>query len=230
MNKIQYAYFVVLLVLFSACELDNYDAPSAELYGTFIDEGTDEPLQSEIVQGTVIQLIEHGWVENQTNITQSLVVENDGSYRNTMIFPGSYRVTAAQGNFQPSSPIEKLEIKGRTQLDFLVTPYLRIRNASIVKSGTKVIASFTIEKTTADDVARIALFSHPNVVVGANTSLVKIESTSDLNSDPDKVHTLEIDLQNPNFISGRSYYFRIGALSSVTGARFNFSAPVNIPI
>lgn len=230
MNSCKYIVFYIVLALVYSCEKDNYDAPSAELFGTFIDAETNEPVQSEIVQGAVIQIIEEGWVSGQTNITQTLVVKHDGTYRNSMIFPGEYKISAVQGNFQPIAPIENFEIKGSTKLDFLVTPYLRIKNASIVRNGNIVTATFKVEKTTSDNIARIGLFSHPNIAVGTNTSLVMSESTSDLNSDPDKIHTLQIDLNNPNFIAGRSYYFRIGALSSASGARFNYAPAINITI
>jgi len=230
MNSFKYIIFFIVLVLVYSCEIDNYDAPNAELHGTFIDAETNEPVQSEIVQGAVIQIIEHGWVQNQTNITQTLVVKNDGTYRNSMIFPGEYKISAVQGNFQPIAPIDTFEIKGSTKLDFVVTPYLRIKDASIVRNENIVTATFKIEKTTSDNIALIGLFSHPNMAVGTNTSLVMSQSTTDLNSDPEKIHTLQIDLNNPNFISGRSYYFRIGALSSASGARFNYAPAINITI
>jgi hypothetical protein len=230
MNSFKYIIFFIALCFVYSCEIDNYDAPSSELYGTFIDAETNEPLQSEIVEGTVIQIIEHGWVQDQTNITQTLVVKHDGTYRNSMIFTGKYKISAVQGNFQPIAPIDTFEIKGSTKLDFLVTPYLRIKDASIFRNGSIVTATFKVEKTTGDNIARIGLFSHPNIAVGANTSLVMSQSTADLNSDPDKIHTLQIDLNNPNFIAGRSYYFRIGALSSASGARFNYAPAINITI
>ncbi|HAC14932.1 MAG TPA: hypothetical protein DCE78_03165 [Bacteroidetes bacterium] len=230
MNSLKYILIFTILVFAYSCEIDNYDAPSAELYGTFIDAGTNEPVQSEIVQGAVIQIIEYGWVKDQTNITQTLVVKNDGTYRNSMIFPGKYKISAVQGNFQPIAPLDNLEISGSTKLDFLVTPYLRIKDASIVRNGDIVTATFKVEKTTGDNIARIGLFSHPNMAVGTNTSLVMSQSTADLNSNPDKTHTLKIDLNNPNFITGRSYYFRIGALSSASGARFNYAPAINITI
>lgn len=230
MNNIRYILFLMVLIFVSSCEIDNYDAPNGELYGTFIDVETNEPVQSEIVQGTVIQLIELGWAENPTNITQTLLVQNDGTYRNSMIFEGEYRISAVQGNFQPVTPIETFEIKGSTKLDFSVTPFLRIKDASVVKNGNMVTATFKIEKTTADNVARIGLYAHPNVAVGVNTSLVRAESSTDLNSDPNITYTLQINLNNQNFIAGRSYYFRIGALSSVAGARFNYAPAIKITI
>ncbi|HWK99722.1 MAG TPA: DUF3823 domain-containing protein [Parapedobacter sp.] len=230
MNNIRFIISFVILATIASCKVDNYDAPSATLYGSFIDSETNEPVPSEIVQGTVIQLIEHGWVVDQTNITQSLVVKSDGTFTNSMIFPGKYRISAVQGNFQPIAPLDTVEIKGQTKLDFIVTPYLRIKDAEIVKSGSKVTATFSVERTTDDNIATVALFSHPNAAVGTFTSLVKTEQTTDLSGDPNHVYTLEIDLNNPNLLPGRSYYFRIGALSSVAGARFNYSHPIQLTI
>ncbi|MEL7589607.1 MAG: DUF3823 domain-containing protein [Prolixibacteraceae bacterium] len=220
--------FAIIAFASFSCEVDNYGVPDAELYGTVLDAETNEAVPGDIVNGTVIQLIEHGWVTDQTNVTQTLVVQNDGNYRNSMIFPAKYKVTLANGNFIPVSPIDTFEIKGRTELNFKVTPYLRIRNAAITKGANKITATFKIEQKTTDPVVRIALFCHPNASVGSTVNIVKTETNLNSSTNPDTSYTLEIGLPNANLIGGRSYHFRIGALSSAPGARYNYSETVSI--
>src|SRR5690349_2187240 len=137
MKRINYfLLFIVLGIAVSSCKKDNFNGPNAELYGTFIDKDTKEPVAQDIVAGTVIELIEHGWVEGQTNITQSLVIKGDGTYKNSQIFSGKYLVRAVRGNFQNIPAIDTFEIKpGSNKLDFQVTPYIRVKQPSIVKNG-----------------------------------------------------------------------------------------------
>ena len=223
-----------MLALVSSCEIDNFDGPNAELHGTFIDQETNEPLAQDIVNGTVIEIIEHGWVVDQTNVTQTLVVKGDGSYRNSEIFSGKYLVRAVRGNFHEIAPIDTVDIVGSTKLDFLVTPYLRIKEHSIVREGTTVTATFKIEQTSAQNVARIGLYVHPNPNVGQPMTLTpRVEQTLNRLVDEEETFTLTIDLaaNSTILLPGQQYYFRIGAVSSATAsAKFNYAPPVRLTI
>jgi len=233
MKRVKYSILFIIAAMFASCELDNFERPDAELYGTFIDQETGEPLAQDIVNGTVIEIIEHGWVEGQTNVTQTLVVKGDGSYRNSQIFAGKYLVRAVRGNFHEIPPIDTVEIAGRTKLDFMVTPYLRIKEPTIVRDGNVVRATFKIEQTSAQNVNRIGLYVHPNPNVGQPMTLTsRVEQTLDRLTDPDEMFTLEINLDDHTrtLLPGQQYYFRIGAVTSVPSAKFNYAPPVRITI
>jgi hypothetical protein len=233
MNKIKYIFTFGLLAVISSCEIDNYEAPSAELYGTFIDEGTNQPLAQDIINGTVIELIEHGFVKGQTNVTQTLVAKGDGTYKNSLIFPGKYLVRAVRGNFQNISAVDTVNITGSTNLDFKVTPYLRIKEPSIVKVGTKVTATFKIEQTSTQNVTRIGLYVHPNSNVGGPMTLTsRVETTLNRLATPTETFSITIDLaaNSTTLIPGQQYYFRIGALSSAGSAKHNYAPAVRITI
>lgn len=233
MNKIKYILGCAIIAVFSSCEVDNYEEPSAELHGTFIDKGTNQPLAQDIINGTVIELIEHGWVKDQTNVTQTLVVKGDGTYKNSLIFPGKYLVRAVRGNFQDIPAIDTVNITGSTKLDFSVTPYLRIKEPSIVKVGTKVTATFKIEQTTTQNVTRIGLYVHPNPNVGGPMTLTpKRETTLNRLTKPTETFSITIDLaaNSTILLPGQQYYFRIGALSSAGSAKHNYAPAVLITI
>ncbi len=233
MNKLKYIVFVAVLALISSCEIDNFEGPTSELYGTFIDQQTNEPLAQDIVNGTVIEIIEHGWVVDQTNVTQTLVVKGDGTYRNSQIFAGKYLVRAVRGNFHNIPAIDTVNIVGSTKLDFLVTPYLRIKEPSIVKEGTTVTATFKIEQTSAQNVTRIGLYVHPNPNVGQPMTLTpRVEQTLNRLVEGEETFTITIDLaaNSSTLLPGQQYYFRIGALSSAASAKFNYAPPVRITI
>ena len=82
-------YLLFSMVLINSCELDNYAEPNASLSGAIIDQKTGEPVQSDIISGTKIELIEHGY-ENPS--IQQIVVKVDGTYRDDMMFPGTYSI------------------------------------------------------------------------------------------------------------------------------------------
>ena len=234
MKRMKYLIlFIAFGIVFSSCEKDNYDGPSAELSGTFIDKVTNQPLAQDIISGTVIELIEHGWVVGQTNVTQSLVIKGDGTYQNSLIFPGKYLIRAVRGNFQDIPPIDTFEIKkGINKLDFMVVPYLRIKDPSIVKNGNTVTATFKLEQTTTQNVTRIGLYVHPNPNVGQPMKLVFVETNLNRVTTPTETFTITMNLDNfkswTQLRQGDQYYFRIGALSSATSAKYNYAPPVRL--
>ncbi|NHE58701.1 DUF3823 domain-containing protein [Cyclobacterium plantarum] len=233
MKQIKHILYFAVLVMATSCEIDNYDQPNAELYGTFIDEGTNEPLAQDIINGTVIELIEQGWVEDQTNVTQTLVSKGDGTYQNSQIFSGEYLVRAVRGNFHDIPPIESMEIKGRTELNFLVTPYLRIIDPVIERVGSTVTATFRIEQTSTQEVSRIGLYVHPNPNVGNPMTLTsRVESNINRLTDPSETFSLSIDLDanSSTLLQGNPYYFRIGAVSSAGSAKYNYGPAVRFTI
>lgn len=236
MNRNSYFLFILMLTLVvSSCKKDNYAAPDAELFGTFIDRDTKEPIAQDIINGTAIELIEHGWVTGQTNITQSLVIKGDGTYKNSQIFPGKYLVRAVRGNFQNIPAIDTFEIKkGSNQLDFTVVPYIRVKDPVIVKNGTVVTATFKLEQTTTQNVSRIGLYVHPNPNVGQPMKLIFVEQTLNRVVTPTETFTITLDMAAGSNTSwntlrpGEQYYFRIGALSSATSAKHNYAPPVRL--
>jgi hypothetical protein len=234
MNRIRYFIFLIIVsALVSSCEKDNYDGPNAELHGTFIDKDTKQPLAQDIISGTVIELIEHGWVENQTNVTQTLVVKGDGTYANSQIFSGKYLVRAVRGNFQNIPTIDTFEIKpGKNELNFEVTPYIRIKEPSIVKNGNTVTATFKLEQTTTQNVTRIGLYVHPNPNVGQPMKLAFVETNLNRMTTPTETFTITMNLDNfkswTQLRPNEQYYFRIGAVSSATSAKYNYAPPVRL--
>ena len=234
MNRIRYfIFFIALGVAFSSCEKDNYDGPNAELSGTFIDKDTKQPIAQDIISGTVIELIEHGYVVGQTNITQTLVAKGDGTYQNSEIFAGKYLVRPVRGNFQNIAAIDTFEIKkGSNKLDFLVTPYIRVKEPTIVKTGSTVTATFKLEQTTAQNVTRIGLYVHPNPNVGQPMKLAFVETNLNRLATPTETFTITMNLDNfksfTQLRQGEQYYFRIGALSSATSAKYNYAPPVRL--
>jgi hypothetical protein len=227
MKALQYILIIAALA-FTSCEKDNYDGPTAGLKGRFIDAETGELVQQDIIRGTQIEILEHGY-DNPS--PQYLIVKVDGTYENSLLFENTYTVQPKRGNFIDISP-QELMIKGSTTLDFTVTPYIRVLEPSIVKNGNKITATFKLEQNVVNNVRKIGLYAHKDIQVGEPMRLAAAEQTLNAVSNPATVYTLEIDLPSNSSVlkPGTEYYFRIGALIDVGEAKLNYAAAQKIGI
>lgn len=235
MKKISIAFVIGLLAV-TACTKDNYDAPDAKIHGRFLDAATGELVGTDIQNGNSIKVIEQGFEGHSQ--TQTWNVKNTGEYRNDLVFAATYDVTLADGNFFPMK--EELVVKkGDNEHDFKVTPYLRVINPSITKNGNIVTATFSLEAGRSDvKVSSVRLFAFSDMWVGNNvcynpTGGTDRQDLGGISVDGTK-YTLTIDTSanKASFkYTNKNYYFRIGALASVSGVgtvRHNYSPLVVI--
>ncbi|HKG08749.1 MAG TPA: DUF3823 domain-containing protein [Pedobacter sp.] len=212
----------------SACKLDNFEKPAAGLSGKFIDAETNELVQQDIIRGTQIELKEHGY---DPVSSQFLIVKTDGTYENSLLFANTYTIQPVRGNFIAVDP-QDFKISGQAKLDFKVVPYIRIKEASIVKNGTKIVASFKLQQNLINNVKKIGLYAHIDPRVGEPMRQAAAERELNAVTDPNEVFTLEIDLPSNNTVlkPGNQYYFRIGALLDAPEAKLNYISAVRIAI
>jgi len=138
MKHIKFFNYSILSVLFclafTACEKDNYDAPDCTIEGQLYDH-LNQPFQ--VQQGAeIIRIREISWAKDSTTYTanRTLKVQQDGSYRNTKLFKGSYRVLPYSGAFFPYDDVnsdgdnagELVEINHTATQNFKVVPYLTL--------------------------------------------------------------------------------------------------------
>jgi hypothetical protein len=230
MEKIKLNLIAIILAtagIFASCELDNYEAPTAELSGSFIDYETQELVQQDIIRGTVIRITEHGY---DPVANQYLNAKPDGTYMDKFIFANTYSVQPERGNFV-SVEEQEIVIEGKTKLDFIVTPYIRINDVSIVKSGSKIIATFKLQQNVDNNIKTIGLYGHPNPIAGQPIRTVASEMAINAVVDPNQTFTLEIDIAANNALEeGNQYFFRVGALIDVPEAKFNYAPAVRLSI
>jgi hypothetical protein len=129
-----YCVFVFCCLLFVSCEIDNYEAPDCTVEGQVFDH-LNQPFQAS--QGAaIIRIRETSWAKDDATYTanQTLRVQQDGTYRHTKIFQGTYRLLPYMGAFFPYDDVnadnddagELVTINGSAAKDFTVTPYLTI--------------------------------------------------------------------------------------------------------
>ncbi len=216
-----------LLLLYS-CQLDNYDFPDAGITGSIIDSETNELVQTDIINGTTIKITEHGY---DPVAAQYLRVKNDGTYANKLLFSNTYTVQPDQRNFLQIDE-QEVYIKKDTKLDFFVTPYIRVKDVEIAKEGNNVIATFRLEQTTPDVVSKIGLYAHSEPIVGEPVYLVASEVKLNRQVSEDEVFKVVINVAKNTALlkANEDYFFRVGAVSSFAGAKFNYATAVQINV
>ena len=222
---------VIAILTLGGCELsdiDNYPGPNATISGGIYDLETGELVQQDIIRGMEIEYIEDGFANPEV---QYMVVKNDGTYMNKLMFANTYTLTPVRGNFVPVGP-KGVRVQGNTRVDFQVLPYIRIKNVQIAKQGTKVVATFNLEQTVPYRTSKIGLYAHPEANVGVPLNVVATEEVINAVVDEGTTYTLEIDLAaNANtLVPGRPYYFRVGALMGASEAKPNYAAAVQLTI
>lgn len=211
----------------SSCKIDTYLEPKETLFGSLIcPDGST--LITEQPNGAKIRLTEvvDGKVDHGQN--QDFWCKADGTFLNTKIFEGTYRIQPIEGAFLPVEPIE-IKISGKTKLDFHVIPNLTIE-AGFACKGSSIISNFKVSK--AEGAGKIKtgrlLVSKWNPNVGMNN--LDSEATIDFsNLSDESIVGKTFKLQIDDYIEhGATYYARIAVLSENASGRYNFSETVKL--
>ena len=146
---------ILLLVLFSGCGKDNFDAPESKLVGRVTYQG-----QALNVRGTgeavQLQLYQDGYEKNDPI---SVFVGQDGTF-SALLFDGEYRLTTRDGNGPWVNSHESLTVhlNGHTEVNLEVTPYFTISNEQLSVAGSAMNASFTINQIVPEaKISRVML-------------------------------------------------------------------------
>jgi Protein of unknown function (DUF3823) N-terminal domain/Domain of unknown function (DUF3823_C) len=231
MNKIKYiALCVASIIGLGSCQLDEMQAPEAGLYGSIIDVATGKLVEQDIIRGGGLEIREFGY----KNVSpQFLNYKVDGTYADTKLFANKYKAFPILTNFTPIDTLV-VDINGQTKLDLVVSPYIRILNPSITKTGTLITATFSLEQTGFGSVSKIGLYAGADKNLGEPMRLTRVEKTIDAPVaplSPSVVYTLTLDTATEiDLKAGKLYFFRIGALYSAPNARFNYATAVPIQL
>lgn len=231
MKKILLLFAVALLgITFYSCEKDNLEGPDATFTGELRDRKTGELISQEISDGSRVYYIEQGWGDNPP--VQNMVIKKDGTFSNSMIFSGSYKVIMNRGNYVPLDTLDMRIKPGKNFQVFEVNPYLRILEPEISISGRKVIARFKLEQVTSNKVYRISLFAHSHIDVSNKLNIINRTEELDRSITDGEAFELSINLDEytSTLVPGKTYYFRIGAQSQGNETKYNYTASVKLDV
>ena len=218
------AYIAVSILLVS-CEIDNYEGPDGTLTGSVTDAMTGNPIQTEQPNGFRIKYEELSWSE--TSPSQYFWGRPDGTYRNTKLFDGHYRIAVVEGAFlSPESQEIDIRSGNVTTVNFTVTPYLSFSNVSVVKAGeSNVKVTFTINRNIPSAALRdyqiFASSKTPYVGRNEGASESAISKGSTTLTEANLGVPIEVILNN--YVAGKTYYIRIGASCVNPSNRYNMT-------
>ena len=194
-------YPIILLLVFSSCEYDNYDPPTSQLTGRLVFE---EGLVG-VRQGlNVLQLYEPGW-ENFEPI--GLNVKQDGTF-SAHLFDGHYQLVLINGNgpWVNQADTINIQVKGMQELDVVVEPFFMIRNESFQLEASTLKATFNVEQIVGDSALQfVSLFIGETTLVDNQFNANEVRLPSGEIENLNETINLEMDLSevDQDFIFAR---------------------------
>ena len=166
---------MAFLFLFSSCEIDNYDEPTASISGGIYDVKTQELIPAQSPNGARVQLYQDG-----SKQPSNFWCKPDGTFENTRIFPGKYKVTV-QGPFVTSTIAEQEVNIPMSNLKIMVEPYLRITATAKLTGSTLDIDYVVVQSDkSTGKVSTIEVLCGNTIGLSVTTSKkrVQISTTS----------------------------------------------------
>ncbi|WP_019541048.1 DUF3823 domain-containing protein [Proteiniphilum acetatigenes] len=218
-------FLLPILLFFAACEIDNYDEPDGGIYGTLTDNITNEPLQSEQPNGFNIKLFER---DGQMNSPIIFSGKPDGTYENAWIFQNEYKVLPTEGAFFPVDTIT-VNVGARTELNFTVTPFLAVVDASVQPSAGKVTASYGIARSRVGDkiIERKTLVSKIPTV---NNAIYNWKQDTNVSGIADEALLEASFTDEVTGLPSGNYYVRIAVTTNNALKRYNYSKVFEVTI
>lgn len=210
--------FLVWIVC-SCSEIDNYDFPDAGITGTVTDNVTHLGIQSEQPNGYKIRLIESGY---NNVVPQDFWGKADGTFKNTQLFAGEYKVTPIEGPFL-TPDAQTVTINGLTTVNFTVTPFMTITASTPQVVSKNVVVKYTLSKPSQVSgnivLCGTAWAKVPGVSVAVNEGMVVHDLSG--KSYQDIAATQFSDVLE-NLPSG-TLYVRVGGRTNNASGKYNYS-------
>jgi hypothetical protein len=220
MKKIFFSFLALTMAL-ASCDIDNYDAPDAGIYGYLIDAESGDTVYTEQPDGAHIRLMDMGY-QNPTPL--DFWAKADGSFRNVALFSGSYKAYPYEGPFFPVEE-ETVVLKGITHHDFKVVPFIKVHITSVTQKDSSLVVNYTLMRSETPEgmtmsrksisEVQVLINTHPIVSIyngGFTEGLVKkriLSRTSDA-----ILESTEQSTAVPGIKPGQKYYVRVAALSN----------------
>src|SRR5690625_4803975 len=202
-----------LMVMFAACEYDNYDEPNLTFEGHIVYPGDASGVSDNDVGS---ELWEMGW-EEQAPVNVS--IDQDGSC-SALRFSGEYKliIPAGRGPFRSVTNTETqsdtllVSLSGNTEMAIEVMPYYMIRNHNFSLSGNQVKASFSLEKILTSDegagIEEVSLYLSKTNFVDNRTSIAEFHIPG---HEIESLAALQLEVSVPEMSPTQDYVFaRVG--------------------
>jgi hypothetical protein len=221
----------VAILASSACtKIDNYPGPNASFQGNLISSTGGNLLTSGGSSQIWMQQI--GWTAPQT-----IPSKFDGTFEDTQLFSGSYKVVPTGGAFWPVYDTVTVNLTKGTKHDFTVTPYLVIKNFTATLNGTTLTLTYDIDAPVVAGLPTIKdtqPYVNTTSLVGAGASIQVFSDANGVTINKDFIDMTAADksrtLTVPNLIPGRTFFVRVGVRLSDSYNSSNFSDIIEIDV
>ncbi|MGQ8335326.1 DUF3823 domain-containing protein [Sunxiuqinia sp. A32] len=194
-------------MIFSSCEIDNFEAPAAMLSGTVTYNGNPVGVRT---NGAQFELWQDGYALREKIAVH---IAQDGTY-SARLFNGEYklvRLAGAPWDAQSSDTIV-INVSGNTEKNVEVKPFFTISDESFEVKGNAVVAKFKVNQVDPDAALQdVKLYLSKNVLVDENQKDFALKadvSTIISGQEVTMIATL------PQSLDGEFYYFtRVGVRS-----------------
>lgn len=164
MKKLILIFAAVLSLLFTSCEVDNFQAPESILSGTVNYNGNPVGVRT---NGTELELWQDGYALDE-KIT--VHIAQDGTYT-ARLFNGQYKMVRHAG--APWAPQLNdtiiIDVNGDTSENIEVQPYFTISNASYQQYGNAVQANFEVNQVDPTaSLTDVKLFLRKDILLDEN--------------------------------------------------------------
>lgn len=220
-------YILFMPLVLCACKMDDVDAPDSTFEGRLVDAGGAGIQLEQGASSARLKMEELSW--SNTPLPLFLNLKQDGSFINTKLFPGNYKVTPVEGPFYPVAE-KVVDIKGATKQDFTVIPYLNVDWVAdpVINAEKKLSVSFKFtsnaapEGLTKPNPLDYQLFISTNQYVGNNNWD---------NTAVGAVVPVTVDKEGQNITISSSvamkysttYYVRVGVRVNDTYKKYNYT-------
>jgi hypothetical protein len=217
--------FIMALISFNSCKVDNYELPKETIRGRVVDAATGElVLTDQGSEGTRVRLRELSWKETAVPDNFDFFCMKEGTFQNTKIFKGRYNVRV-DGAFIPlvrrsvagdtlANESKTLDIQGVTEVEFKVQPFLKVEWV-----GTPTIANGKI--TAQVKVTR---------AVSAADFRAKIEPMGGYNDNFLNITDVRLFVSQVPYVGYREWDNRYSTEKAYTGNSFDTVASKTITI
>jgi hypothetical protein len=215
-------FIVLILSSVVSCKIDNYAEPHLTLSGKISDAQTNELVPSSGSNaGTIIKLYEGSSAQPLLYNT-----EPDGTFKNSRVFPASYRIVA-EGAFDMAEDTIKEKITGDEQIEIKVTPNVRLKLKLISPTDTTAKVTVTYNKVnTKQEIVKLGVvwstFQYPNATVFPEGDIILNDVSSAHLTNGDETYTVT------GLKAGTTYYMRALALTNNAGAYYNYSTQLEV--
>lgn len=214
------------ILSFTACTKDNYEAPAASLSGQIIDVETNEPIPQQSINGGTLQLFQTDLVDNPTSINS--VFKSDGSYQNSMLFNGNYKVVI-NGPFFYDDTVY-MDVHGNTVQNLNARAYMHVDTevSNITSTSATIKVKLRLGKDNDEQkIARVA------AVIGTTNSLDINFFTQRGLTDTEAIDNATITSSTYEYTfdglePNTTYYVRGGGRTINTGNYYNYAPLIEI--